>query len=599
MAGAAIIGGLGAAATLISGERAAGEARSARREAGVQQEASLAQYEEAAQRLEELGIPPAEAQRIILESPELVGLQEIRELGPSQFEEIETDPRLRRAQLDALGRLEEFGGAGLTEAEKAQSFLMQRQVAGEEQARQKSILQGMAERGVSGSGIELAARLGSSQASAERRAMSQAQLAGQAQQRALQAITQGAGLAGQVRGQEFGEAAQTASAADRIAQFNIQQRAQIEAANLAREQNIEQQRAAAAQQQEISNKALIQQEFQNRLAQAQAAAASRTGAGQAQMAQAGQTLQAGQAAAAGQLQQGAALAGLIGQVGGSYLQGQKPTAQPAPQPTPQPSFQAPASNIPDDKFFNVAKDGGLMKKYKYQDGGPIPLSDQQSPMGNGSSPHISSPNSNGGFAGGGIPIPDASGESEEDRYLKGDIIPGEDFEGDRVDAKVNSGEMVLNIEQQQRLMELLKGLRGLQDLGDEDIVESADKFQPVEPDLNDFRYGGPGTRAPEEVRAGLADNAPTLEDLLLKDGGVIHKGEMNYEPEEPYKGEYNKASEDQREHHTKDYGELARGLTQEYSKMNEQNDKMKEAQKNTGARIKALETLMGIEKRKK
>lgn len=53
----------------------------------------------------------------------------------------------------------------------------------------------------------------------------------------------------------------------------------------------------------------------------------------------------------------------------------------------------------------------------------------------------------------------------------GDIVEGDSFERDRVDAKLNSGEMVLNAAQQQRLMDMLRGEISSDDLGDEDIVE--------------------------------------------------------------------------------------------------------------------------------
>jgi hypothetical protein len=42
---------------------------------------------------------------------------------------------------------------------------------------------------------------------------------------------------------------------------------------------------------------------------------------------------------------------------------------------------------------------------------------------------------------------------------------------DRVDAKVNDGEAILNIPQQQRLMDFIRGELDLTELGDEDIVE--------------------------------------------------------------------------------------------------------------------------------
>ena len=40
---------------------------------------------------------------------------------------------------------------------------------------------------------------------------------------------------------------------------------------------------------------------------------------------------------------------------------------------------------------------------------------------------------------------------------QGGMVPGNEFAGDRVDAQVNSGEMILNVEQQQNLLDLLAG----------------------------------------------------------------------------------------------------------------------------------------------
>jgi hypothetical protein len=62
-------------------------------------------------RLEALGVPTIEAQKIALQSPELVGLLEAEALGPSRFEEVSMDPRLQAAQMAALE-----GITGVTEA---------------------------------------------------------------------------------------------------------------------------------------------------------------------------------------------------------------------------------------------------------------------------------------------------------------------------------------------------------------------------------------------------------------------------------------------------------------------------------------------------
>ena len=55
----------------------------------------------------------------------------------------------------------------------------------------------------------------------------------------------------------------------------------------------------------------------------------------------------------------------------------------------------------------------------------------------------------------------------------GDIIDSgeESYAGDRVDAKVNDGEMVINLPQQQRLMDILRGKISVDELGNDDIIE--------------------------------------------------------------------------------------------------------------------------------
>jgi hypothetical protein len=53
----------------------------------------------------------------------------------------------------------------------------------------------------------------------------------------------------------------------------------------------------------------------------------------------------------------------------------------------------------------------------------------------------------------------------------GDVVPGDSYSGDRIDAKLNSKEMVLNVPQQQRLMDVIRGEEDLTALGNEDIIE--------------------------------------------------------------------------------------------------------------------------------
>jgi len=54
---------------------------------------------------------------------------------------------------------------------------------------------------------------------------------------------------------------------------------------------------------------------------------------------------------------------------------------------------------------------------------------------------------------------------------EGAVVGGDSFERDRVDARLNSGEAVLNVAQQQRLMDILRGEESVDNLGEDDIVE--------------------------------------------------------------------------------------------------------------------------------
>ena len=392
LAAGVVGGGLGLMASSKAGKAARAAAAQAAAESGRQFDLSMEQVKEAEEYLKSLGVPEIEAQKIALEQAEL---------GPSAMEDISTDPRLRSAQMDALAGLQERGESGLTTEEKVQQDQLMRSVGAGAQARDKAVLQDMEQRGMGGSGNELIARLQASQSAADRANVGQAQLAGQAQNRALQAISQAGQLGGQIRGQEYGEQANLASARDRIAQFN------------------EQQRVGTANQQEMHNKALIQQQYENELGKRQGVAAAKTSTAQMGVQRAGQISQAGQASAQGEIDSGAAKAKLWGGLGQAGIQA------------------------------GFAKaDGGVVG---YQDGGV--------------------PNSNGGFAGGGLPIPETEMNDDER------IIPGDDFEGDRVDAKINSGEMVINVEQQQRLMDLLKGYKDLQELGDDNIVSPVGEME--------------------------------------------------------------------------------------------------------------------------
>lgn len=284
--GAATAMAIGGAASLAGGLMGADAMKS-----GMQANKDALDY--ARQQYEGIKIPDIKEQELNLSLPELKYLQEYMEsaqnLGPSEMQSISTDPRLMQAQLNALQSLTQIGeSGGMTDIEKSQLNAIRRNVAQEDKARQESILQNMAQRGLGGSGVELAARLSSSQASADRASQESDRQAAIAQQRALEAIAQSGTLGGQMRGQEFGEKSAIAQAKDAIARFNLQNSQEIGRRNIEREnamqaakQSMLEAQNAIKNQQQQHNKGLLQQQFGNQMSLAAGKAGQSQAAGAA------------------------------------------------------------------------------------------------------------------------------------------------------------------------------------------------------------------------------------------------------------------------------------------------------------------------------
>lgn len=314
MAIPALIGGAG---TLIEGNRGRKAAEAAER-------AALAQY---------VGInpPTVEEQKLILEmlasqgdlSPEML---QALSLDPAAMESVFASPETIDAQRDSLNLLQEISQSGLTEGDKAVAREIQRQTSSSDMARRKSILNDMAQRGVLGSGAELAAQLQGLQESQESQAEANDRLMKEAQARQLQALSQSGQLAGQMRGQEFGEGSARAEASDAIKRFNLQNqqrvmdtnvgnRNQAQQFNLANKQRIADTNVGLKNAQQQSNKSLLQQQFQNQMQLANARANRQS--------QLGQTQQAGHNAVATGI--GGIASGLTN-LFGSQAGSQKPTS---------------------------------------------------------------------------------------------------------------------------------------------------------------------------------------------------------------------------------------------------------------------------------
>lgn len=165
----------------------------------------------AAEKAIELYGPEAE-QAILSEVPEL--------------SKVYAEPETVAAQKAALQRLQQIGTEGYTAEEKAAQARIQQEEAARAAGEQQQLRQQFAQRGVGGSGAELAAQMASTQGQANREAMRGLETAAQAQRRAFQAIQQQGQLAGSMRSSGFSEASTRAEAEDQRRRFNANQRAE-------------------------------------------------------------------------------------------------------------------------------------------------------------------------------------------------------------------------------------------------------------------------------------------------------------------------------------------------------------------------------------
>lgn len=245
----------------------------------------------------ELNPPSIEDQKLILQllsqqgeySPEMLSALN---LGPSAMESVNADEQLVGKQMDALNQYEDISKGGLTEGDQAASRELNRKVMASDTARRKQILNEMAQRGVLGSGAELAAQLTGTQDQSENMVAANDKLIQQALERKMGALNNLASMSTQMRTQDVGEKSNKAKARDAINQFNVQNKQQVNSynvgnANTAQQANLkEKQRVAdtnvssnnAAQQ---YNKQLLQKQYDNQMNLARAKAGQQQVIGQA------------------------------------------------------------------------------------------------------------------------------------------------------------------------------------------------------------------------------------------------------------------------------------------------------------------------------
>lgn len=209
--------------------------------------------------------------------PELLGELQQSEYSDinSEFDNVSSDPRLKDAQMSALRSMQDVANNGGMNAEdKANLARIQSEASQADRGRRDAIMQNMQARGMGGAGTELLAQLQSSQAATDRQAQQGLDVAGMAQRRALEAMMNQGNMAGNIRGQDFGEASQKASAADAIAKFNAsnslanqqfnigndinKQQTNMQAVNQGNQFNIQGKQGVASANVDNTNKAQVQ-----------------------------------------------------------------------------------------------------------------------------------------------------------------------------------------------------------------------------------------------------------------------------------------------------------------------------------------------------
>lgn len=253
-------------------------------------------------------------------------------LSDSELRDLLSNERLGDlygTQEDVLSKLGDYTESGMSAIDQARLAEVQNQINQQNRGNQEAIIQNMAQRGLAGSGSELAARLNAQQGGAQAGYLAGSDIAGQAAQRAYDALQSQGAYASQLQGQQYGQMSNAAQASDMINRYNTEMSNQALTEDYRNKQNISNMNTAALNQIAQQNTDLRNQATQYNVTQKpmqQYAMQSN----QAQMAQQGLANQANVAAqnAAGNMNFWGNLLG-SGIQGGAYYYGNQPkkTAQ--------------------------------------------------------------------------------------------------------------------------------------------------------------------------------------------------------------------------------------------------------------------------------
>ncbi len=200
-------------------------------------------------------LSPSDFQQMMMEGPLSAANVDV---NPIEAAKMQLNPQLEQSQLAQLAALEDLRkSGGLTAKDRANLATIESDINRNERGQREAILQNAQMRGAATGGNALMAQLMAQQGSADRQSAAGMNIAGQAQDRAMQA-GQGAGqLAGQMRGQTLGEQQAMTNAQNAINQFNAQQSLDAQRFNMGRQQGVFNQAAEAANQNQLYNRYIM------------------------------------------------------------------------------------------------------------------------------------------------------------------------------------------------------------------------------------------------------------------------------------------------------------------------------------------------------
>lgn len=205
-----------------------------------------------------MSISDAELAQVL---PQLAGMLQEEQLGPSAYEQISTEGPARDAQELALQKMLGISEGGLSTEDKNAFRQLLTQVGAQDKATRDTILSDAASRGNLDSGLMYAQQLASGQGATNRALEGALDLGTLAAERSRQGILDSSDMAGSLRSQDYGEQENLARARDVISQVNAANRYDTNRYNLAQQQAVLDAQQAQKAQNLQYNKGLEQERY--------------------------------------------------------------------------------------------------------------------------------------------------------------------------------------------------------------------------------------------------------------------------------------------------------------------------------------------------